>query len=196
MVIDLGEVRDGRVAAGPRSPHRGRHGALAVVAVVVALQATCGAAAPVRPVLVERTISVAPGGQMHVLGDVLFLVRGRETAGSVIVEAYRLGDEPLPPLVQEPRPVIVLDPVTGDVVADLGRWSVTSPDGDGRMVGVRHEPGTSRAVVALLDPVAARARVASVARDVVSCESHELVVACWRRDGSAVVWRPPTRNER
>lgn len=98
-----------------------------------------------------------------------------------------------PPAASGLTPVSILEAETGDVVADLGLWTVTWLSDDGRMAAVRHEPGTSRAVIALLDAAAARARIATVAGDVATCEPAEVVVTCRRLDGSISVWRPPVR---
>lgn len=82
----------------------------------------------------------------------------------------------------------VLDPATGLVLAELGNWSLTGSVS----IGVRHDPGTSRAWFGRLDAVRGSVRVLGVAANVVSdCQARPSYVVCRRLDGTVGVWRLP-----
>ncbi|GAA4703706.1 hypothetical protein Prum_021460 [Phytohabitans rumicis] len=90
-----------------------------------------------------------------------------------------------------PAQIAVLDANSGRQIADLGRWETSrSIAPDGRMLGVRTEPGTSRTWIAELDPAAWTTRVLGVARDAVGCQAGPAAVTCRRTGGAIGVWYP------
>ncbi|MCW6009662.1 PQQ-binding-like beta-propeller repeat protein [Micromonospora sp. CPCC 205371] len=92
----------------------------------------------------------------------------------------------------EPRRVVVINPVDGREVADLGRWG-TLPlmaNPKGRLYAARTDPGTGRSWIAELDPVAGTTHVLGVVPDSFACEAGQIVVACRRVGGAVAVWYP------
>jgi hypothetical protein len=90
-----------------------------------------------------------------------------------------------------PAQIAVLDPASGRQIADLGRWETSrSIAADGRMLGVRTQPGTARSWIAELDTAAWTTRVLGVARDAFACQPGPAAVTCRRTGGTVGVWYP------
>jgi hypothetical protein len=85
----------------------------------------------------------------------------------------------------------LLDPADGHVLGELGEWNTSVPSADGRMLGIR-ENGP-RALVARLDPAAARVEVLGVLAGVFQCQASPVAVVCRRAGGSIGVWYPERR---
>lgn len=85
--------------------------------------------------------------------------------------------------------VTVLDPGTGKVVAELGRWRVVGPSADGRrLYGVRYGRD-GQAWIAELDPAAGSAVVlARLDRVSTECEARRDTLVCRRPDGALGLW--------
>jgi outer membrane protein assembly factor BamB len=92
---------------------------------------------------------------------------------------------------QGPPRVVVVDPATGKPIGDLGQWLTPRTfASDGRMLGVRTDPGTSRTWIAELDPAARTTRVLGVADNAFACHAGPSAVTCRRTDGTVGVWFP------
>lgn len=87
----------------------------------------------------------------------------------------------------------VLDPVTGRIRLDLGRWEVLGPARpDGTVPAVRREPATGRVSFALLDVAGLTIQVlgsaTGVSGDCLAGRGPDLVLVCRRLDASVGAW--------
>ncbi|MFG1913415.1 PQQ-binding-like beta-propeller repeat protein [Micromonospora sp. NPDC048898] len=86
---------------------------------------------------------------------------------------------------------VVLDPLTGRKLADLGRWELAQFDLDGPLVGMRPHPDGGM-VVAELDVRAGETRVLDVLADVgANCQAVVGLLLCQSVDGSYRLFRMP-----
>ncbi|MGK5739112.1 outer membrane protein assembly factor BamB family protein [Micromonospora sp. URMC 103] len=87
----------------------------------------------------------------------------------------------------------LLDPTTGTVLGELGRWELAHPGRpDGRLIGVRQYRGAGRLLVAELDVVAGTARPLDVLRGAAGdCQSSDDRLVCRRLHGDFGVWPLP-----
>ncbi|MFG1843217.1 PQQ-binding-like beta-propeller repeat protein [Micromonospora sp. NPDC049175] len=94
------------------------------------------------------------------------------------------------PVVVPPPPLVVLDPMTGRELAELGRWELAQGGPDGPLVGVRPHPDGGM-VVAELDVRAGEARVLDVLPDVTgNCQAIVgFLLPCQLVDGSYRLFR-------
>jgi outer membrane protein assembly factor BamB len=89
------------------------------------------------------------------------------------------------------RSVAALDPDTGQVRRDLGRWhEVHSTGADNPVIGIRYEP--TRTLVARLDP-ASGSRIIGVLHDTLnrSCWTQSSLLLCWRTGNRLGIWHLP-----
>ena len=89
------------------------------------------------------------------------------------------------------RVVSVLDPDTGDVRGDFGRWhSLGAADRDGMVIGLREHLADDKVFYARLDPATLRVRVLGAAEEVSGdCRTTAEVLVCRRIDASVGLWR-------
>jgi outer membrane protein assembly factor BamB len=89
-------------------------------------------------------------------------------------------------------PLVLVDPATGESVADLGVWAVTESmvtTGVDRLV-FKHDPATGRAWVGLVDIQARVVRLLDVAHEVSGdCRVGRDSLVCRRRDATVGIWR-------
>lgn len=100
------------------------------------------------------------------------------------------------PLWTSAQPVAVVDPVTGRMLRELGRWRLVGAagidvyDSTGPVIGVRIDQVTRRMTIAELDPTQTRARILGVVHDVSGeCVTGSGVLVCRRMDASFGVWQ-------
>ncbi|GAB3956473.1 hypothetical protein GCM10027614_68810 [Micromonospora vulcania] len=87
--------------------------------------------------------------------------------------------------------LVVLDPPTGRVLAELGRWELASFRVDGTVVGLRRHPNGGL-LIAELDVHAGTARLLDVLPDATGeCQSSPGRLLCRRFDGSYGLWQLP-----
>ncbi|SCE73928.1 Outer membrane protein assembly factor BamB, contains PQQ-like beta-propeller repeat [Micromonospora coriariae] len=87
--------------------------------------------------------------------------------------------------------LVVLDPPTGRVLADLGRWELAGSDLGGPMIGLRRHPDGGL-LVAELDVRAGTVRMLDVLPDANGeCQASPGRLLCRRVDGSYGLWRLP-----
>jgi outer membrane protein assembly factor BamB len=88
----------------------------------------------------------------------------------------------------------LVEPTTGEVLADLGRWSPVWPVTTRSPVVIRHVLRRDVAWLGRIDTVAGAVRVFGQITGVTEeCRAGEDFVACRRRDGSLGVWTVPLR---
>ncbi|WP_433118886.1 PQQ-binding-like beta-propeller repeat protein [Micromonospora sp. CA-246542] len=88
--------------------------------------------------------------------------------------------------------LVVLDPPTGRVLAELGRWEVAQYASDGPLIGVRRHPGGGL-LVARLDVRAGTVRTLDVLPGAGGeCQTLTGQLLCRRRDGNFGLWRLPS----
>ncbi|MGW3805359.1 outer membrane protein assembly factor BamB family protein [Micromonospora sp. NPDC005113] len=87
--------------------------------------------------------------------------------------------------------LVVLDPATGRVLAELGRWELAGSDLGGPMIGLRRHPGGGL-LVAELDVRVGAVRMLDVLPDATGeCQASPGRLLCRRVDGSFGLWRLP-----
>ncbi|MGC4878813.1 PQQ-binding-like beta-propeller repeat protein [Micromonospora sp. DT43] len=87
--------------------------------------------------------------------------------------------------------LVVLDPPTGRVLAELGRWELAGFAQGGPMIGVRRHPGGGL-LVADLDVTDGGARLLDVLPDASGdCQALPGRLLCRRRDGAYGLWSLP-----
>jgi hypothetical protein len=89
--------------------------------------------------------------------------------------------------------LMVLDPRTGRVRADLGRWTPVWPvPADGEPIAVRHDLRRSRSWFGRIDVVRGRVYVVGTVTGVTDdCRAGREYVTCRRPDGRTGVWQLP-----
>ncbi|MCA2216108.1 PQQ-like beta-propeller repeat protein [Jidongwangia harbinensis] len=105
------------------------------------------------------------------------------------VGAYLVaGDEAGP---QSQRRLYVVDPRTGRVHGDLGRWQMLgNPRADGTVLGIRPQSPGDEVRYALLDPAAGTIRLLGLAAPVTGdCQATPHALVCRRIDASIGIWR-------
>ncbi|MCF0097102.1 PQQ-binding-like beta-propeller repeat protein [Micromonospora sp. MH99] len=87
--------------------------------------------------------------------------------------------------------IVVLDPPTGRVLAELGRWELARFARGGPLIGVRRHPDGGL-LVAELDVTGGQARTLDVLRDATGdCQALTGRLLCRRRDNAYGLWRLP-----
>ncbi|SIN39650.1 PQQ-binding-like beta-propeller repeat protein [Micromonospora cremea] len=87
--------------------------------------------------------------------------------------------------------LVVLDPPTGRVLAELGRWELAGSDPGGPMIGLRRYPGGGL-LVAELNVRAGTVRTLDVLSDANGeCQASPGRLLCRRVDGSYGLWQLP-----
>ncbi|MEU7610892.1 PQQ-binding-like beta-propeller repeat protein [Micromonospora sp. NPDC049204] len=93
------------------------------------------------------------------------------------------------PVADPPQPLVILDPTTGEKVAELGRWELAVVNLDGPLIGTRPHPDGGM-VVAELDVRAGEAHVLDVFPDVAgNCQATAGLLLCQLVDGSYRLFR-------
>lgn len=103
-----------------------------------------------------------------------------ESVGSVMI-SYDI--------TEQPPEIRILDAADGRLRADLGRWHIGWPHGDGDGDALAIRGGTDGTVwIAELDLARGRVQTLGIVRDAVDCETSWRLVVCRRPDGTTGIW--------